>query len=112
MHSDTVRDLVPDGQAAAGGLIGHWPNALSDAPEIRMLRGIREFLETAGDARSKANEAFLANELFRSRELFDRIEAKPLTDKQRKAVAVDEKRNLVAAAAGIGKTSVIVANVG
>ena len=47
-----------------------------------------------------------------SRNLFDRIEARPLTDEQRKAVVVDERRNLVVAAAGSGKTSVIVAKAG
>ena len=41
-----------------------------------------------------------------------RIEARPLTEEQRKAVVVDERRNLVVAAAGSGKTSVIVAKAG
>ena len=42
----------------------------------------------------------------------NRIEAKPLTDEQRRAVVVNERRNLVVAAAGSGKTSVIVAKAG
>ena len=50
--------------------------------------------------------------LVRSCDLFDRIEARPLTDEQRKAVVVDERCNLVVAAAGSGKTSVIVAKAG
>ena len=109
---DILRDLKRDAQAAAGGLVARWPDSLSDAPEIQMLRGILEFLEAPDDARSKANETFVANELVRSRDLFDRIEARPLTDEQRKAVVVDERCNLVVAAAGSGKTSVIVAKAG
>ncbi len=112
VHSDAIRELVQDAQATASGLVGRWPDALSDAPEIRMLRGILDFMEAPGDARSKANEVFIANELVRSRDLFERIEARPLTDEQRKAVVVDERRNLVVAAAGSGKTSVIVAKAG
>ena len=77
-----------------------------------MLRGILEFLESPGAAKTKANEAFVVNELVRSREFFDRIEARPLTEEQRRAVVIDERRNLVVAAAGSGKTSVIVAKTG
>ena len=109
---DILRDLKRDAQAAAGGLVARWPDSLSEAPEIQMLRGILEFLEAPDDVRSRANETFVANELVRSRALFDRIEARPLTDEQRKAVVVDERRNLVVAAAGSGKTSVIVAKAG
>ena len=109
---DILRDLTRDAQAAAGGLVARWPDSLSDAPEIQMLRGILEFLEAPDGARSRANETFVANELVRSRALFDRIEARPLTDEQRKAVVVDERSNLVVAAAGSGKTSVIVAKAG
>ena len=112
VHSDTIRNLAQDAQAAAGGLAGDWPDALSDAPEFRMLRSILEFLDAPEKARSKANETFVSNELDRSRDLFDRIEARPLTDEQRRAVVVDERRNLVVAAAGSGKTSVIVAKAG
>ncbi len=63
-------------------------------------------------ARAKANEAFIANELSNSRELFDHVEFHPLTEEQRRAVVIDERRNLVVAVAGSGKTSVIVAKTG
>ena len=112
IHSDDIRRLERDAQTATAGLAWSWPEALSDAPETRMLGAIAEFLEAPDDARSKANEAFVANELVRSRDLFDRIEARPLTDEQRRAVVVDDGRNLVVAAAGSGKTSVIVAKAG
>ena len=107
-----IRDLRREAEAAAGGFAARWPSALSNAPEIRTLRAILEFLEAPDRARAKANEAFVARVLDRCRALFDRIEARPLTEEQRRAVVVNERRNLVAAAAGSGKTSVIVAKAG
>ena len=109
---DAQHDLVCAAVAAADGFEARWPESLSDAPETRMLRNILAFLEEPGDARARANEEFVASELARSRQLFDQIEARPLTDEQRRAVVVDERRNLVVAAAGSGKTSVIVAKAG
>ena len=44
--------------------------------------------------RKHANTKYIENEFKRSRALFDRIEAQPLTDEQRKAVVIDEERNL------------------
>jgi len=112
LTADAFRDLEAEAQTVAGGFAGRWPDALSDSPEIRMLRDILEFLEAPGDAKVKANKAYVVNELARSRALFDRIEARPLTEEQRRAVVIDERRNLVVAAAGSGKTSVIVAKTG
>ena len=112
LTADAFRDLEAEAQTVAGGFAGRWPEALSVTPEIRMLRDILEFLEAPGDAKETANEAYVINELARSRELFDRIEARPLTEEQRRAVVIDERRNLVVAAAGSGKTSVIMAKTG
>ena len=109
---DAFRELEAEAQTVAGGFGARWPEALSDTPEVRMLQDILEFLEAPGDARAKANETFVVNELGRSRDLFDRIEARPLTEEQCRAVVIDERRNLVVAAAGSGKTSVIVAKAG
>ena len=112
VDADAFRDLMRDADDAAGGLVARWPDSLSGVPEIRMLRDILGFLGSPDDAASKANEVYVANELVRSRSLFDRIETRPLTDDQRRVVVVDERRNLVVAAAGSGKTSVIVAKAG
>ena len=106
------RDLELEAQNAASQIAGRWPKALADAPEIRMLRETLEFLEAPEEARKRANETYVAKELIRSRELLDTIEARPLTEEQRKAVVIDEQNNLVIAAAGSGKTSVIVAKAG
>ena len=107
-----MRELVLEAQNAASQVTGQWPEKLADTPEIQMLRDILTFLESPEEARTKANEIYIANELIRSRELLDTIEARPLTEEQRKAVVIDEQRNLVIAAAGSGKTSVIVAKAG
>lgn len=112
LTADALRDLVCAAEAAADGFAARWPKSLSDSEEIRMLHDILAFLEEPGDARARANKEFVASELVRSRQLFDRIEVRPLTDEQRRAVVVDERRNLVVAAAGSGKTAVIVAKAG
>ena len=109
---ETFRDLTRDAREAVHELPAHWPDALANSPQIRMLKEARAFLRAPDDARTFANRAFVAAELERSRTLFDRIEARPLTHEQRRAVVVDERRNLVVAAAGSGKTSVIVAKAG
>ena len=105
-------ELRRGAESAAGQFTACWPNALSDAPEIQMLKAILDFLEDPDRFRTQANAAFVVNELNRSQELFNRIETQPLTEEQRQAVVVDDDRNLVIAAAGSGKTSVIVAKAG
>jgi len=107
-----MRELKLEAQNAVSQIEGNWPKALADTPEIQMLQGILAFLEAPEDARSKANDIYIAGELIRSHKLLDTIENRPLTEEQRKAVVIDEHRNLVVAAAGSGKTSVIVAKVG
>ena len=105
-------DVRREAERAVGQFAACWPSAMSDAPEIQMLRAILDFLEDPDRLRTEANATFVVNELKRSQELFNQIEARPLTEEQRKAVIVDEDRNLVVAAAGSGKTSVIVAKAG
>ena len=95
--------------AAARRFPGHWPNSLASAPGIVTLNLLREFLANPDGMRNTANSAYIEKELAISKSLFDRIETRPLTEEQRRAVVVDEDRNLVVAAAGSGKTSVIVA---
>lgn len=58
------------------------------------------------------NREFAANEVFLFKNYFDNVEKKPLSDKQREAVVLNERSNLVIAGAGSGKTSVMVARVG
>jgi DNA helicase-4 len=58
------------------------------------------------------NERFVDHELIRLRDFFESVEARPLTEEQARAAIVGEDRNLVVAAAGSGKTSVVVAKIG
>lgn len=101
-----------DTKDVAARFPSQWPEQLSDVAEIRMLKAIQDFSDDSERWRTRACDTFVANELVRSREFFDGIEARPLTDEQRRAVVVDEDRNLIVAAAGSGKTSVIVAKAG
>ncbi len=102
---DEARDVVDQ-------FPSQWPDSLSGNIEIRMLEAAQDFLINPRDRRANANAIFVVDELNRSKVLFDKIESRPLTDEQRRAVVVDEDRNLVVAAAGSGKTSVIVAKAG
>ena len=104
--------LCREAEAAAAPFAGRCPDGLRGGRELEALERVRVFLADAEVLREKANESFVAGELERSREYLDRVEARPLSGEQRRAVAVDDDRNLVVAAAGSGKTSVMVAKAG
>ena len=106
------RELERDARDVLGEMASRWPDSLSTSPAIRMLKTIRDLVKAAEPFRARANEAFVESELSRSRAFLDRVEARLLTDEQRRAVVVDEDHNLVVAAVGSGKTSVIVAKAG
>ena len=83
---------------------------LMEIPDERaILETIAEFLREQDKLIIRWNEQFIRLEKERFRELFDAIEAHPLTEAQREAIVTNEDNNLVIAAAGSGKTSVIVA---
>ena len=104
--------LEGEAREVSGSFPAGWPEGVSGTDGVRMLVSVRRYLADPAGARERANEAFVANEPVRSKGFFDTVESKPLTPEQRKAVVVDEDRNLVVAAAGSGKTSVIVAKAG
>ncbi|SNY58484.1 DNA helicase-4 [Arsukibacterium tuosuense] len=57
-------------------------------------------------------ERFINSELLTYRNLFDAVESKPLTERQRLACLIDEDNNQVLAGAGTGKTSTMVGRAG
>ncbi len=76
------------------------------------LLNISSLLEGSTNLWTKHNNTFIENEVQKYKHFFDIVEKNPLTAKQREAVVVNERANLVIAGAGSGKTSVMVARVG
>ena len=68
----------------------------------------RDLLQKA----EKRNERFLEEENTRFKTYFDTVEANPLTDEQRRAVVTFDDNVMAVAAAGSGKTSVLIAKSG
>lgn len=58
------------------------------------------------------NSAFIKNEMFKYASYFKSLETEPLTDEQIKSSIIMEDNNLLIAAAGSGKTSVIISKLG
>jgi DNA helicase-4 len=87
------------------------PSAPDMQDAVRILEDVQDAVRDPRSFRAAANQAYVRDELDRMRTFLDHVESKPLTSDQRRAVVVDEDRNLVVAAAGSGKTSVIVAKV-
>jgi len=79
-----------------------------------MLTGedIRNFFHANFNPRSSLFRSHQQRHLKSYEHFFDTVESKPLTALQRRSVILDERRNLVVAGAGPGKTSVIVAKAG
>ena len=73
---------------------------------------VRNLIQANFNIRSTLFWLHQTRELKRFAPFFDAVEAQPLTDLQRRSVILDERRNLVVAGAGTGKTSVIVAKAG
>ena len=110
-HSQFTR-LVADVAEITAVFPRRHPAKLAKSDGIDKLKAIREFARNPAPRRPRANTAFVESELKRSRRFFDRVESNALTDEQRQAVVVDEDHNLVVAAAGSGKTSVVMAKAG
>ena len=112
VRSEGMRDLVADAKAALIDFVQAWPEWVPFVSYGQVVDQLLGLLEAPEQTRAMANEAFIAKELVRCKALFDGVESRPLSEEQRRAVVVDEVRNLVVAAAGSGKTSVIVAKTG
>lgn len=110
--------IVRDALALAGVSTTNWQFKHSSliSPDLEPLRAHFNLYKqiSSGDYSAIAlrNDQFVANEMVSNDEYFRSVESSVLTPEQRVAVVVMEDCNLVIAAAGSGKTSVLVAKVG
>src|SRR5690606_7579255 len=79
---------------------------------MTISENVRNLIHTNVNFRSTLFWLHQRRELRRFEDYFDSVESQPLTELQRRSVILDERRNLVVAGAGTGKTSVIVAKAG
>lgn len=77
-------------------------------PELRdKLRVLEDVREPNSFMLKKRNEEFVTKEIDKYEKLFQSLEKFPLTLEQKRAVVINEDRNLLIAAAGSGKSSTI-----
>lgn len=110
--------MVREALAKAGAAASNWHLEQSSliASDLEPLRPDLKLYKqvAAGDYSviEARNDQFVATEMVLNDEYFQVVESSVLTAEQRVAIVVMEDRNLVIAAAGSGKTSVLVAKVG
>lgn len=75
-------------------------------------QSLKNVLDNSEAYRHQANERTVQRVLADFKTYFDTVESKPLTSRQREAVASDEDATLVVAGAGTGKTSTILSKIG
>ncbi len=85
------------------------PAGALPADQAHALNTLAAFQRDSFRYRDRAVDRFITQEIRGMNEFFEKIESKPLTPEQRKAVVTDEDATLVLASAGSGKTSVITA---
>lgn len=79
---------------------------------MKYTEQLRNFINTNLNFKNTLFWLHQKRELEKYAQYFDTIEAHPLTELQRRSVILNERRNLVVAGAGTGKTSVIIAKAG
>lgn len=108
-HIDRILGLARDAVSRFGGA----PDPLwCEGVETSAFAYVAEIATWGASDVSKLRHDYVAEQMRAFSGYFDRIESKPLTDRQREACVVDEENNLVLAGAGTGKTSTMVSRAG
>ena len=85
-----------------------WCQDINVSP-FAFVAGIAQSSEKNWD---RLRQKYVNGQLTAHSDFFDKVESKPLTERQREACIVDEDNNLVLAGAGTGKTSTMVGRAG
>ncbi|OBY90999.1 helicase IV [Pseudomonas sp. AU11447] len=87
------------------------PEGILESEQSNFLRATIDFVQTPDAWLKNSRERYIQQTLSRHQKLFDTVESKPLSPKQREACVIDEDNNLILAGAGTGKTSTVIGRV-
>ncbi len=96
------------GGPITGQLTGEWYEPDLPTPPSKRLLILQDIVANGEAARSSRNRAYVAKQVTKHKDLFERLLGYPLNADQIDAILHDEDRALVVAGAGTGKTSTIV----
>lgn len=87
------------------------PKHVLEDDQYSFLHATIEFVRSPTTWLKASRDRYVQNALLQHEHLFDTVESKPLSPKQREACVVDEDNNLILAGAGSGKTSTVIGRV-
>lgn len=87
------------------------PKQVLEDDQSRFLHATIEFVRSPTAWLKASRDRYVQNALLQHEHLFDTVESKPLSPRQREACVVDEDNNLILAGAGSGKTSAVIGRV-
>ncbi|OQR35331.1 helicase IV [Pseudomonas sp. T] len=87
------------------------PQGVLPPKHYNQLLAAKELILLSRQRLEQARETYVQKTLDRHQKLFDTVETKPLSTKQRRACVIDEDNNLILAGAGTGKTSTVIGRV-
>lgn len=87
------------------------PKQVLEDDQYSFLHATIEFVQSPTAWLKASRDRYVQNALLQHEHLFDTVESKPLSPKQREACVVDEDNNLILAGAGSGKTSTVIGRV-